>query len=254
MKHPLCIIFIILILNMAATASLAQEVIVPVNHYPPWRIVNSNEDIDGINIKLMDTLLQQVGLKATYVVRPWKRGNRMLKKGTADIMNGLLRDNEREKFMIYLEPPYKTKSSKAFYILKNSSTKIKTYEDLYKYRIGIALGSKFFPRFDNDDKLIKDTGKDAQNNFTKLKLKRIDTFITTETVGDYLLSKLNYQDTVKKAEYKYNKPLAVYFSVSKKSPLAARVPELNAALKKMVESGQVKEIINQFISGKYPPN
>ncbi|WP_419780707.1 substrate-binding periplasmic protein [Maridesulfovibrio sp.] len=254
MKHLSHFILIILFLTIKTTSCLAQEVIVPVNHYPPWRIVESNEEIGGINIMLMDTLLQKVGLRATYIIRPWKRGQRMMKEGTADIMNGLLKHHEREKFMTYLDPPYKTKSSKAFYVLKDSTTNITSYEDLYKYKIGISLGAKFFPRFDNDTKLKKDTGKDAQNNFTKLRFNRIDTFITTETVGDYLHNKLGYQDIIKKAEYKYTAPLAVYFAVSKKSPLAERVPELNAALKEMVESGEVQRIIDRFITGRYPPN
>ncbi|WP_320009360.1 transporter substrate-binding domain-containing protein [Maridesulfovibrio sp.] len=250
MQHTFSLIVIILSLSIGATASLAQEVIVPVNHYPPWRIVNTSEDIGGINIKLMDTLLSKIGLKATYVVRPWKRGQRMMKTGTADIMNGLLKNKEREESMIFLAPPYKTKSTKAFYVLKNSQIKINSYNDLYKYKIGVSLGSHFFPQFDNDVRLTKDSGNDALNNLIKLKFHRIDTFIMTETVGDYLCNKEEYRGLFKKAEYKYNKPLAVYFAVSKKSPLAQRVPELNAALKGMVESGQAQKIITEFIYGK----
>ncbi|WP_421900725.1 substrate-binding periplasmic protein [Maridesulfovibrio sp.] len=247
MKQFSSILLTILILTATASSSLAQEIIVPVSDYPPWRIVQNNHNISGINIDLINALLQKIDLKPTYVVRPWKRAQRMMKKGTADLMNGLLKHHEREEYMIYLEPPYKTKSSKAFYILKGSSTKIASYEDLYKYRVGVTLGSKFFPRFDHDEQLKKDMGKDAANNLKKLELERIDTFITTETVGDYLLHKHGYQDKVEKADYIYSKPLAVYFAVSKKSPLAQRVPELNAALKEMVDSGEVQDIIDRFL-------
>ncbi|NDV25259.1 ABC transporter substrate-binding protein [Desulfovibrio sp. JC010] len=246
MKKILTLISAIFLLTASVSIGLAQEVIVPVNHYPPWRIVKDSENISGINIELMDALLRKLDLKAQYVVRPWKRAQLMMKRGTADIMNGLLKHHDRELYMTYLEPPYKTKSSKAFFILKNSSTKIDVYEDLYKYRIGVTLGSKFFPKFDHDEMLQKDMGLDATGNFKKLNAGHIDALITTETVGDYLLHKLGFQDRIAKADYVYSEPLNVYFAVSQKSPLAARIPELNAALKEMVESGEAQGIIDHF--------
>ena len=248
MKQFLTFLLTILLLTATAASSLAQKVIVPVSDYPPWRIVNNTNDISGINVDITNALLQKLGLEATYVIRPWKRAQRMMKKGTADLMSGLLKHADREKFMIYLDPPYKTHSSKAFYVLKDSSTKITSYDDLYKYRIGVTLGTKFFPKFDHDENLKKDMGKDATNNFKKLEVGRIDTLILTETVGDYLRYKLGYKDTIEKADYVYNKPLAVYFAVSKKSPLAQRVPELNTALKMMLETGEIQNIIDRFLA------
>lgn len=246
MKQFYVIFQTIIIIIAMVSSCLAQEVIVPVNHYPPWRIVKENSQISGINIELMNALLQQTGLKAKYALRPWKRAQWMMKKGSADIMNGLLKYHDREKHMIFLEPPYKTESSKAFYVLKKKKTQIESYDDLYKYRIGVTLGTKFFPKFDHDLRLKKDMAKDASNNFKKLEAGRIDTFILTETVGDYLIHKLGYQDKVEKTQYIYREPLSVYFAVSKRSPLAQRIPELEAALHKMVNTGMVQTIINRY--------
>jgi polar amino acid transport system substrate-binding protein len=248
MKHLLTVLLAIIILALTSVSALAQEIIVPLNHFPPWRIVDKNYQVGGINVELMNALLRKLDLKATYVIRPWKRAQRMIKNGSADIMNGLLKSQARAKDMIFLDPPYKTQSSKAFYTLKSKPIKINTYEDLYKYKIGITLGSKFFPRFDSDTKLSKDMCKDASTNFKKLERGRIDTIILTETVGDYLLHKLNYQDKMEKEPYVYSEPLSVYFAVSKKSFLTKRGPELNAALKKMVESGEVRSIIDNFMA------
>ncbi len=248
MKQLLTLILTILLLIATAASSLAQKVIVPVSDYPPWRIVNNSNDISGVNVDITNALLQKMGLEATYVIRPWKRAQRMMMKGTADLMSGLLKHEDREQYMVFLDPPYKTYSSKAFYVLKDRSTIITSYEDLYKYRIGVTLGTKFFPKFDHDNNLKKDMGKDATNNFKKLEVGRIDTLILTETVGDYLRYKLGYQDKVEKADYVYNKPLAVYFAVSKRSPLAQRVPELNAVLKKMLKTGEIQDIIDRFLA------
>jgi len=246
MKQTL--ILIILLTIATTTSSIAQEVIIPVNHYPPWKIIDKQNHISGINIEITNLLLSRIGLKGTYIKRPWKRCQLMMKQGNADIMSGLLKHPAREKHMFFLDPPYKTKSSKAFYVLKGRAHSIKSYDDLDSLNIGITLGTKFFPQFDNDTKLHKDIAKDATTNFLKLIAGRTDTFILTETVGDYLMYKHGFQDRVEKADYSYSLPLPVYFAVSKKSPLAKRVPELNAALKEMVESGEVQKTIDRFLT------
>ncbi|WP_319780722.1 transporter substrate-binding domain-containing protein [Maridesulfovibrio sp.] len=247
MKQFLSVFFTLFLLIYSSTTSPAQEIIFPVNHFPPWKMVDTQDRISGINIDIANLLLSQLGLKAKYINRPWKRCMLMIEQGTADIMNGLLKHPEREKVMIFLEPPYKTKSTKAFYVLKGNAGKIKSYEDLRNLNIGVTLGTKFFPRFDNDKHLKKDIASNAITNFKKLLAGRINTFILTETVGDYLLFKHGYQDRIEKAEYSYAQPIPVYFAVSPKSPLAERIPELNAALKKIVESGQVQKTIDNFM-------
>ncbi len=97
MKHYLTLLLTILILSATAASSLAQKVVVPVSDYPPWRIVKNSDDISGINVDITDALLRKLGMEATYVIRPWKRAQRMMQKGSADLMSGLLRHNDREK-------------------------------------------------------------------------------------------------------------------------------------------------------------
>lgn len=232
-------------------AAWAEDVVIPINHYPPWKIVEEGR-IDGINVKLTRTLLQQIDLNARFIVRPWKRELKMMEKGSADLMSGLLKTPEREKYMIFLEPPYKKKSIKSFFVRKGESGRIREYADLTGLLIGTTLGTRYFKKFDEDSTLTKDMVKDTGVNLKKLLNHRVDTFITTETVGDYLIARQGLQSLVEKAEYKYSAPLPVYFAVSRKSSLAARVPELSSVLKKMIESGEVDKIINEFIGRPTP--
>ena len=231
--------------------SMAADIIVPINHFPPWKITNTG-NIEGININLTRRLLSRIGEKPVFISRPWKRCLTMMKKGQADLMNGILKRPEREEYLIFLEPPYKTKSTKAFYVLKGKSSLIKQYEDLQNLNIGTTLGSKFFHRFDDDTTLKKEIVKNNDLNIKKLIAGRIDTFIATETVADYQIAQKGLQDQIEKAEFIYSYPISVYFAVAKSSPLAKRIPELSAALKDMVDSGEVDSIILTFISS-YPP-
>ncbi|WP_163349243.1 transporter substrate-binding domain-containing protein [Desulfovibrio sp. JC010] len=221
--------------------------IVPTDHYPPWRLAENDTDISGIHIELTDHLLKQLGLKAEYVLRPWSRCLLMLERGTADIMAGLLKTKERSEYLIYLDPPYSNKDIKAFYVRHGNSGTIKSYSDLVGMKIGTTLGNSYFPKFDNDTQLQKDPAQNEETCFKKLLYNRIDTVIISEDTGDYLVNKHGYQGRIEKAEYKYSLPLSVYFAVSKKSPLADRIPELEAAMKKMVESGEVRKMVNNFL-------
>ncbi|WP_035075533.1 substrate-binding periplasmic protein [Maridesulfovibrio zosterae] len=244
-KLKFILLFFILTVFISYTA-YAEQIIVPVNHFPPWKIIDTNNNISGINIALTKRLLEKASVTPTFVSRPWKRCQLMMEKGTADIMNGLLKSSDREKYMIFLDPPYKTNSTKAFYTRKGESTKIRTYYDLANKTIGTVLGSKYFPKFDADKNLKKEIVTNTHTNIKKLTFGRIDTFIGTTTVTDYLIAHDGLEDKITKSEYIYSEPIPVYFAVSKKSPLANRIPELSAALKKMVESGEVDRIINEF--------
>jgi len=247
MKKLLALLMSIIILNTSASASFAQEVIVPGDHYPPWRVIQEGNIYTGINTEITKYLLKKINLKAKYIHRPWKRCLSMMKGGSADLLPGLLKNKERASYMTFLEPPYKTKSTKAFYVLKGNSGRIKSYQDLTGKTIGVTLGSKFFPKFDNDTSLKKDFTQSEDKNFKKLLGNRVDAVIVTETVGDYIVHKNGYQDKIEKAGYKYDLPLAVYFAVSKKSPLVERIPELEEALSEMVESGHVQQVIDHFL-------
>lgn len=247
MKKILTLLTSIIILQTSSSAIFAQEVIVPGDHYPPWRVIQTENRYSGINVEITGYLLEKLNLKGRHVYRPWKRCLSMMKSGAADLLPGLLKNEERASYMTFLEPPYKTKSTKAFYVLKGNSGTIKSYQDLSGKTIGVSLGSKFFPKFDNDTSLKKDFTQSEDKNFKKLLGNRVDAIIVTETVGDYLIHRHGYQDKIEKAEYKYDLPLSVYFAVSKKSSLVERVPELEAALSEMVESGQVQQIIDHFL-------
>ncbi len=242
--------FIISVTILFSANSFAEDIIVPVNHFPPWKITEGQNSISGINIELTEILLKKIGFTPTFVIRPWKRCQLMMRKGSADLMNGLLKRPEREKYMIFLDPPYKTKSTKAFYVRKGEHERIQKYDDIKSLIVGATLGSKYFPKFDSDKSLRKEIVDHDFTNIKKLIAGRIDTFVATTTVADYLITQNELGDLVVKSDYVYSSPIPVYFAISKKSTLATRIPELSAALKEMVDSGQVQDIIFNFTQQK----
>jgi len=227
----------------------AQEAVMPVDHYPPWKFTEGRDDVAGIDIQVAKALLGEVGLSPKYLKMPWKRCLAAMEEGEGDIMNGVLRSPERETYLYFLEPPYKNKTVKVFYVLKGSGTAIGRYEDLRGLTIGTTLGVKYFERFDADRTLSKDVVKYDPINLRKLAAGHIDCFIATEETGDYLIRKEGLDGRIVKAAFRIEEPANVYFVISRKSRLMERAPELSEALRRMVETGTVDRMIGEYLRG-----
>lgn len=237
-------IIVIATVILTALPAIAAEVIVPMDHYPPWKIVENNR-YSGIDVELITALLREVGITPTFTTCPWSRCLDMIKSGEAAMLSGVLRRPEREKFMFFIDPPYKTRSSKVFYTSRDARD-IRSYDDLYGRTIGVQRGAKYFDRFDNDRKLTLDTVANDELNFRKLLAGRVDAVIITESIGDYVLSEMGLSRAFRKATFRHDREVPVHFVISRNSPLIDRGPELNRAAKRLRESGEFERIIRDF--------
>lgn len=232
------------LLLLFSTAALADQAVIPVDHFPPWKIVR-DQQFSGIDIELVTALLREAGVSPRFFQCPWSRGLKMIETGEADILTGVLRRPEREAFMHFIDPPYKTRSNKAFYIRRDAPD-IAVYEDLRGKCIGVQRGAKYFKRFDGDSTLVKQKIHTNRLNFKKLVAGRIDALVVTESLGDYLLAKLDLRKTITKASFRHDRKVPVHFAVSQRSWLMDRVGELEAAARRMRSSGEFERIIREF--------
>ena len=245
----------VLMLSLMSGFAKAEAITVPMDPWPPWKFVNLETwkvDTKSIDIALIETLLSaynnifDTAIKAQYEGYPWKRCLEMMKQGKADFISGVLKRPERETYMIFLEPPYKTKSSKTFYVLKGKENTIQNYEDLYQLKIGVQAGVKYFERFDNDPKIRKEEAGDDISNFRKLEYGRIDAVISTQTQADYLIATQGFKGKFGKAVFSYDYHLPVYFAISKKSLHAGKAPQFSAVIKKLSTEGVFETLINEY--------
>ena len=242
----LCLLFL---LPQPLSARAESEVLrVSFNPLPPWKVIDDNGTPDGIDIAFLHLLAERMNLKVEFVHLPFKRGLKTLEYGGIDLMIGVLRRPDREVYAHFLTPAYKSRTNKAFYVLKGKEDSITEYEDLRPLVVGTQLGGKYFPRFDNDAGIRKAEVKDTEFNIRMLLAGRIDTFITTEVVGDYRLARLGMTDRIAKARYVYCKQQDVHMILSRKSPLAPRLAEFNTVIRDLVEHGEFERIEERFLS------
>mgnify|MGYP000131902915 CR=1 FL=1 len=224
---------------------LGKELIIPVAHIPPTMITNKKEP-SGIHVDVLKEIAHRLNLQVKFRKCSFKRCLRMMKDGTADIQAGLLRRPEREVYMHYINPPYKKTSTKAFYVKNGKKNLIKTYEDLYGLKIGVMAGSQYFPRFDNDTKIVKHELTNTIQQLLLLERDRVDTIIGTEQSIDYMIIVEGFKGAIQKSTYKYDQDNLAYFAISKKSPYAKELSKFKKVMKDLITEGMIDKITNNY--------
>ena len=211
------------------------------------------EHKDGPDMAILEALAGKLKMPLTIIHAPFKRRLQLMRSGEIDLMPGLLRNAVRESFIHYLSPPYKNRSDTVFFVRKGEASRILRYEDLQSLRIGTTLGSTYFPRFDQDAQLAKEVVTGGISNFRKLLLERIDAVVYPESAGIDLIHKMGIEDRVIMAVYRFSKRKEVYLGISRRSHLMNDIATVEAIVRSMIESGEIRQIIvNYYILKNLP--
>ena len=201
-------------------------------------------------MELDQAIVSAVAAKFDAVVKgdkvPFARRLLQLKLGDIDLLAGILKNDDREEFAYFLTPPYKQKTNKIFIMRKGEGKELQRYEDLYKLRVGVQIGSKYFPRFDEDQNIHKYESTADESRVRMLLKNRFDALIHTELYGTYIIYDLGVQGKVEIAPYKYTKRNPVYIAISKKSELYKRKDMLEKVFSQMMESGEMDKVIHSY--------
>lgn len=215
----------------------------------PWppRITydETTQELGGIDVKIIKEIAKRLDIKVKYAAFPWKRSLVMMKSGDSDILSSCQKRPEREEYMHFLEPAYVT-SKKIFYVKVGSNVKVEKYEDLKSLKIGVNNGYKYETQFDEDETLEKVSVREELQLIEMLALDRIDTFVGTEMTADYLIIKHGYKGQFKKEPFYYKADTGAYITISKMSPLAERLSELNSILEELVNERIIEKLINEY--------
>lgn len=206
--------------------------------FPPLAI-----DIDQ---EIVSAFAAKFGAKVKGSKIPFARRLQQLKTGEIDLLAGLLKNSNREEFTFFLSTPYKKKTNKIFLMRKGEGQQLQKYEDLYNLRVGVQVGSNYFPRFDTDPKIRKFASTDNESRIHMLLKNRFDVLIHTEIYCKHLVYKMGLQEKVEVAPYAYTEYNPVYIGISKKSYLYQKRDELDAVFSRMVESGEIDRLIQSY--------
>lgn len=231
-------IWLLLLLALAplCRAEQVQPLRVMTDLWPPFRMDREDGRLHGLDIDLLDELSRRTGMQFEVQRAPWARGLAALEQGTADLMTGLARTPERERYIRYLDTPYYTCSPR-FYANPALATRLSDYASLRGLRIGYVLESAYFQPFDADQALNKVGVSNEHQLLEMLARGRIDALVGTDCQVDYSLLDPGLAGRIVKAAFQPGVRTELYIGFSRKR--LERMPELAAALESLLREGWI---------------
>ena len=224
----------------------AEPLVLAFNELPPWKMQENGQFV-GAHVEIIRELARRTARPLRIVPCPLQRCLYMLEHGQADIAIGLQPTPERARFLHYLRTPYRAHSSdKVFYVARDAGVRIASYADLAPLRIGVKLGADYFPRFDHDTALHKETVSDMALNFIKLSAGRIDTLVIAEDQGAAYLARLKLDQRIRKADYRVADGAPRSVAIARQAPHVRDVAPFESAMTEMVRDGTVTRLIRRY--------
>jgi polar amino acid transport system substrate-binding protein len=216
---------------------------------PPYMIGADQEtaQVSGIDVDIMQAIAGRLNLKVEYIKCTWARCLELMKSGQADVLSSAYKKPDREVYMDYLDAPYLDQLPIAFYYLKGKGYTVANYEDIYQFHsVGVLHAASYFPRFDDDPAVQKIEVPSQDQLFPMLLAGRVDAIAGYVPTENYHLMVEGYQAQVERSAYEYTLPAFVYMTVSKKSPLVARLGEVNQINRQLLDTGFIAKIVNSY--------
>ncbi|MDF3935825.1 substrate-binding periplasmic protein [Pseudomonas citronellolis] len=229
-------LFALLLAGLAPAAERIRYCDYPV--YPPvsW---SDGHEVRGLAPQVVKNVLGGLGYEVEVVVLGnWKRCLLDAAAGRVDVVLAY-RNAQRDQGLLFSSVPVLREEVALFYN-KRKPVRFEQLADLAGYRGGLLFGEsygaafdRFVARHDNVEYV-----SDSQQNFGKLIRQRIDFIAYERRTGRLFVERLPGGEDILDAP----KPITVDYlrlAVSRDSPLAERLPQIDAALQKLSDDGSL---------------
>ncbi len=234
--------------SITAPSQAKEKIRLGLSEFPPFVIVQGKK-ASGIDIELANYIADQLDLEIDYVVCPWKRCLLNMRVGELDLMPGVFRRPAREEYMHFISPHY-VQGEKTFYLSKESNVQIISYEDLKGLSIGVERGAKSFKPFDSDGSLQKLEVNELIQAIRMTMRGRLDTFIASIPVTDYLLMQNDLLSHFQKSKLRYRGDAELaFFTLSKKSKYGEKLAKFNYVMEQARSDGIIDRIMSKYATG-----
>lgn len=235
-----------LLLMLASTGVTAAQKIRYCDYpvYPPisW---SDGKQIRGLAPGVVKKLFGQLGYEVELVeLDNWNRCVLDAVEGRVDVVLAY-RTAEREQGLAFSTVPV-LREEVAVFINRRHPVKIDRLEDLAHYRGGFLFGESYGETFDRfvDQHQNIERVSDSRQNFGKLIRGRIDFVVSERRTGQMRVDTLpGTRDIVALADSFGVDYLRV--AVSRRSPLASRMVDINGQLQHMVDSGEIDRLLHE---------
>lgn len=235
-------------LLICSASGLAQDTL----HYAfhpsaPYRFVTPDGVVSGMDMDILQRLEQELGVHIEPVQCPFSRCLLMMEEGNLDLISGILKSDERQRYMNYIEPPYyRLTSYYSFYKLKTSDIRVTLFDELKPYTVAYTRGALYFPRFDKEDRLRKVPTVTETAQIQMLLKGRVDLIIGIDSTLDLTLVAMGIDHLIEPVTYQEARQVSSYMALSRASRFNARTEDFSRAIRKLQSDGTLEAILQRY--------
>lgn len=231
---------------------MAQDSIrVRVRELPPLMQQDGSGRWSGLDIELMEVLLAEAKLSASYHVSPGKRGHAQLQSGEMDAMMNTSMTEERKQYLHFIGPA--RHESIVLVVPKQSSYAIQSLDDfkkmdgLFGIQTGAFYGEAFAAKMASDPVFAAKFDGLPMNdmNIKKMNAGRILGYFSDPLLVAYRIKTDPDFAAAKIHPFVVNQG-PTYFVFSKKSVSAATFKRLEAAYARAKAAGKFEKVLKRY--------
>ncbi len=243
---------IILFTSLFTGSSFAQgdKLIAHWRDRPPYIFKDNKGQIKGIMVDLLEDAVKRLGYELEWRNIPFARSLQLLKQKKPVIVPRMRKTEEREAFTKYLGPVAFTGTRVLFLVRKKDKDLLGSYDDLYKYSIGVKRGTTYSGRFDKDMGIQKIFSIDDKNMAQMFDAGRFKIMAIADREAILAaLDKAGIDDYAFASYIIHNKSGGYYFGTPKDSELDKVYQDLNGILADMMTRGETKQFFDRYGAG-----
>lgn len=216
--------------------------VVAMDEWPPFRMEQEGR-FRGLDVDILEAMAKRAGVEVEVRRYPWGRALSFMQSGKVDLMMGLARTAERERYIDYLAPSY-YECHPAFYGRAEVANRVHRYDDLYALELGYVLKSAYFEPFDSDPKLRRHGVPTEQQLLGMVVRGHLDLLVGTDCQVDYALAKDAHH--LIKTPWQPDARVNLYVGVSKQSAGKEQAHLLEQALASMIKDGTIERLATAY--------
>ncbi|MEH6345968.1 MAG: transporter substrate-binding domain-containing protein [Bermanella sp.] len=215
--------------------------------YPPYNYTNTQGVYTGIDVAIIESVLDELAIKVIHVPTPWKRAIVNFEGGQTDMLFQLSPSDERFKKWNMVGPF--RENNRGYFVLHDSKIKdIKSVEQLRGLKVGTVLGYHYTKDFMQATFFTKDEVVEFPQNIHKLVRGRIDVVVENEYPFKLALAKTSEQARIRMLpSFASTGGRYVAFRKDKRGNKLAHL--FREKLDEMISKGEITLIINAWVKG-----
>lgn len=225
-----------------------DKLVVATSPYPPFIIYNEKDkSLSGVDIEIINEIYKRNNISVDFKITTWNTSLKMIEEGLSDILPTISYNSKREDFLEFTEP-YRDTSKYIFLTRKDSNVIINSFNDLYKYNIGVIKSYNYSKKFSTDNKVNKIENENEDTMFNKLIKGQVDSIIINIFSGKYYIKVNKLENLVIEQKLCFEeKDSDTRLGFSKKNNLSIHVRQFEDGYNKLKNDGTLDKILRKYI-------